>query len=223
MFLSWLSTSCICTTTFLSIHPDKGDKEVSSPWGSENRPAGCFGSPPGDGVRPSGSWAEGGPEEWRSHREQLLGGSSAQGQGLPTLNPFFRNPTLSHRSRGCPAFGQALWEGGWEQLPAGNSWPQSPAPRASPPTEGEGSIHPHPNPGNALQAGNNSEARFKRSAGKGFSLEFILLWKGLWGHSARPSLPGSLTTPFPGKRTYLPHVPTGDEDRSFLLGAGCHF
>lgn len=174
-------------------------------------------------MRPSRSWANRGPEEWRSHREQLLGGSSTRSQGLPTLNPFFRNPTPSHRPKGCPGFGQALWKGGWEWLPAGSSQPHSPAPRASPPTEGGGSIHPHPNPGNALQTANNSEARFKRSAGKGFSLEFILLWKGLWGHSARPSLLGSLTTPLPGKRTYLPHVPTGDEDRSFRLGAGCHF
>ena len=63
---------------------------------------------------------------------------------------------------------------------------------AHPQREGETFTHTQ-TAGNALQTGNNSEARSKRS--EGFSLEFILLWKGLGDIRQDPAFPGPLKHP----------------------------
>lgn len=109
------------------------------------------------------------------------------------LSPSLRNPTPTHRLVGARGFSKLSGkreEGGYSlgELQAPLTCIQS-----QPTHRGleKHSVHTQLF-GNNFHTGKNSEAGSQSSAGKGSSLEFIRLWKGLLGYLMRPLLPESL-------------------------------
>lgn len=111
-------------------------------------------------------------------------------RGCQHSSPSLRNPTFHPKACGYLRLQQALWEGrGSGSLLGELQTPLTCAP--SHPTHhknGELSVH-------TQIFGINYEAGSQSSTGKGFSLEFIFLWKAQLGHSARPRLSDPLKGP----------------------------
>lgn len=121
-------------------------------------------------------------------------------EGVPTFESITQKSHFYSLACGCQRLQQALWEERKEWILTGKLQTQLNCIQSQPTHWGteKHSVHTQIF-GNNFLTGNNSEAGSQSSTGICSSLEFILLWKGLLGHLARPRLPESLKSAF-GKR-----------------------
>lgn len=152
------------------------------PRGSENRPAGWFGSSRVNRLRTSGTWADGPPGGVKESQRAAVGRELCSGvRGCQHLSSSLRNPTSTHGPGGAWVPSSSVGRGEGSGFPLGVPDPTHlHLEPAHPPKEGEAFTHTQTT-GNAFQTGNNSEARSQRSTGKGFSLEIFSPLDGTLG------------------------------------------